>query len=83
MVPPQDVPASHVGRRRWRCRPGQSKEGVSVDMFRRHALKLKERSGVVVPPSPPRGPTRCVVPHVKQVWDSIVAESASEGKIAA
>ena len=47
----------------------QSKEGVSVDMFRRHASELKERTGVV--------------PHVKQVWDSIVAESASEGKIAA
>ena len=59
MVPPQDVPPSQVGRRRWRCRPGQSKEGVSVDMFRRHALKLEERTGVV--------------PHVTQVWDSIVA----------
>ena len=47
----------------------QSKEGVSVDMCRRNALKLEERTGVV--------------PHVKQVWDSIVAESASEGKIAA
>ena len=41
----------------------QSKEGVSVDTFRRHALKLTEGSGVV--------------PHVKQVWDSIVAESAA------
>ena len=41
----------------------QSKEGVPVDMLRRHALKLEERTGVV--------------PHVKQVWDSIVAESAS------
>ena len=38
-------------------------------MFRRHAWKLQERTGVV--------------PHVKQVWDSIVAESAHEGKIAA
>ena len=47
----------------------QSREGVSVDMFRRHARKLRERTGVV--------------PHVKQVWDSIVAESAHEGKIAA
>ena len=51
-------------RLRW-----QSKEGVSVDMFRRHASKLEERTGVV--------------PHVKQVWDSVVAESASEGKLAA
>ena len=40
----------------------QSKEGVSVDMFRRHAAKLEERTGVV--------------PHVMQVWGSIVAESA-------
>ena len=47
----------------------QSKEGVSVDMFKRHASKLDERTGVV--------------PHVKQVWDSIVAESASEGKTGA
>ena len=47
----------------------QSKEGVSVDMFRRHASKLEGRTGVV--------------PHVKQVWDSIVAESASEGKTGA
>ena len=47
----------------------QSKEGVSVDMFRRHASKLEERTGVV--------------PYVQQVWDSIVAESASEGQIAA
>ena len=39
-----------------------------MDVFGRHAAKLEERSGVV--------------PHVKQVWDSIVAESASEGKIA-
>ena len=42
----------------------QSKEGVSVDTFQRHASKLEERTGVV--------------PHVKQVWDSIVAESARE-----
>ena len=46
----------------------QSKKGVSVDMFRRHASELKERTGVV--------------PHVKQVWGSI-AESASEGRNAA
>ena len=46
----------------------KSKEGVSVDMFRRHASKLKERIGVV--------------PHVKQVWDSIVDESASKGSAA-
>ena len=47
----------------------QSKEGVSVDMSKRHALKLEESTGVV--------------PHVKQVWGPIVAEFASEGKIAA
>ena len=40
----------------------QSKEGVSVDTFQRHASKLEERTGVV--------------PHVMQVWGSIVAESA-------
>ena len=33
-----------------------------VDMFRRHASKLQERTGVV--------------PHVMQVWGSIAAESA-------
>ena len=33
----------------------QPKEGVSVDMFRRPASKLEERTGVA--------------PHVKHVWD--------------
>ena len=40
----------------------QSKEGVSVDTFQRHASKLEQRTGVV--------------PYVMQVWGSIVAESA-------
>ena len=63
----------------WGCLMGQAfkltpqakllwqSDRVPVDMFRRHAEQLKESSGVT--------------PHVKQVWDSIVAEFASGDNI--
>ena len=38
---------------------------VSVETFRRHCAKLQERSGVP--------------PHLKQVWQSLLAEFATEG----
>ena len=69
----QPVPPSRLSM--WACLMGQafksrpqarllwqSKEGVSVDTFKHHASKLKDKTGVV--------------PHVMQVWDAIVAKSA-------